>query len=386
MDCNYRYPISFLLEASGNKRSMSLHADNAEDDLSISLAQQAVAAQQSHTAACKYSYTDGLTLQIAMHLFAYRDAAATRAGIHDCTPTKRGDYTMISSLVKFGGLTATVYTSAWSIGSPTTFINRLTTLLQNNVVDFSVAANANLPASSAGLGTLRWQGFVQPGKAAQYTFYVAVKTDAAETCHVWIDNNLVITRVAGAATEVSATFGFGLANSLYDIDVIYAASANNVERGVSLTWESLGSIDPVNNAVKSVVPSTALWSRHDVENVDIPNGDASSAKNWMFTTSTDAIERKLFVRPAVGCASMSTAIGKALTLATAGLPATFTIFSKDMWQNSRSIQSDMVWVGTAFGFLAVVAYRQFLPQLPISKRALSPDFRHPHSQPPPRMG
>jgi hypothetical protein len=60
---HYRYPISFLLEASGNKQLMSLHADNAEDDLSISLAQQAVAAQQSYTAACKYSYTDGLTLR-----------------------------------------------------------------------------------------------------------------------------------------------------------------------------------------------------------------------------------------------------------------------------------------------------------------------------------
>jgi hypothetical protein len=60
---HYRYPISFLLEASGSDRLMNLHGDNAEDDLSISLAQQAVAAQQSHTAACEYSYTDGLTLR-----------------------------------------------------------------------------------------------------------------------------------------------------------------------------------------------------------------------------------------------------------------------------------------------------------------------------------
>jgi len=150
--------------------------------------------------------------------------------------------------------------------------------------------------------------------------------------------------------EFSATFGFGLANSLYDIDVIYYAGTGSVDRGISLKWQSLGSFNAADNAVKAVIPSTALWSRHDVENMDIPNGDASAtAKNWMLVSAADAIERKLFVHPAVGCASMSTAAGNALTLATAGLPATFTIFAKDMWQNSRSIESDMVWVSTAFG-------------------------------------
>jgi hypothetical protein len=57
----------------------------------------------------------------------------------------------------------------------------------------------------------------------------------------------------------------------------------------------------------------------------------------MFVSDADAVERKLFVHPAVGCASMSTAVGDALTIATAGRPGTFTIFAKDMWQNSRSI-------------------------------------------------
>jgi hypothetical protein len=115
-------------------------------------------------------------------------------------------------------------------------------------------------------------------------------------------------------------------------------------------WESLGSTTAASNIVKTVIPSLALWSRHDVENLDIPNGDSSAtAKNWMFTSLADTVERKLFVQPAIGCASVSTAVGTALTLATAGQPATFTIFSKDMWQNARSIQSDMVWVATSFG-------------------------------------
>jgi hypothetical protein len=157
----------------------------------------------------------------------------------------------------------------------------------------------------------------------------------------------------GASLEVSATFGFGLANSLYDLDVIYYTTNNaNAahDQGISLKWESLGSIDTAHNAIKAVIPSNSLWSRHDIENMDIPNGDASlTAKNWMLVSAADSVERKLFVRPAKGCASMSTAVGIALTLATAGLPSTFTLFSKDMWQNSRSLQNDMVWVGTAFG-------------------------------------
>jgi len=263
------------------------------------------------------------------------------------TPTKRGDYKMISSLARVGGLTSTAYGSVYNPSNRKQFGSPAVTLLEKSVVDFSTAANDNLPSLSVATGTWRWQGFVQPSKAAQYTFYVGVK-DSSETCQVWIDNNLVMT-YSGSGAEISATFGFGLANSLYDIDVIYVASSGSVPRGITLKWESLGSFNAAENVVKGVVPSAALWSRHDVENMDIPNGDPSAAKNWMFATSSDSVERKLFVRPAIGCASMSTAAGNALTLATAGLQATFTIFAKDMWQNPRSIQNDMVWVATAFG-------------------------------------
>jgi len=264
------------------------------------------------------------------------------------TPTKRGDYKMVSSLARIGGLTATVYSSSYNPANPTIFGTRVTSILEKNIVDFSVAANANLPNLGQTTGTWRWQGFIQPSKAAQYTFFVTVK-HASEKVLVWMDNNLLMS-YSGSGTDVSATFGFGLADSLYDIDVIYSSSDGSQQRGITLMWESLGSTITASNVIKAVIPRSALWSRHDIENMDIPNGDSSAtAKNWMYTSLTDSVERKLFVQPSVGCASMSTSVGNALTLATAGLPATFTIFSKDMWQNSRSIQNDMVWVGTAFG-------------------------------------
>jgi hypothetical protein len=59
-----QYPTSFLLAACGNRHlMMDLQASNAEDDMSISLAQQAAAAQQSYAAASEYSYTHCLTLR-----------------------------------------------------------------------------------------------------------------------------------------------------------------------------------------------------------------------------------------------------------------------------------------------------------------------------------
>ena len=85
---------------------------------------------------------------------------------------------MISSLARFGGLTATVYSTLYDpVTDPAAIGTRVTSILEDNVVDFSVASGQPLPSLSAntGIGTWRWQGFIQPSKAAQYTFYVAVK-------------------------------------------------------------------------------------------------------------------------------------------------------------------------------------------------------------------
>jgi hypothetical protein len=92
----FRYPISFLLQACDHAHLRNLHADDADDDLTISIAQQAVAAQQSFTSAREYSYMDGLTLRrvpvsIATplpHALAHMTAGITRlyvfiANAHD---------------------------------------------------------------------------------------------------------------------------------------------------------------------------------------------------------------------------------------------------------------------------------------------------------------
>ena len=93
-----QYPTSFLLAACGQGHLMMdlQSSQGAEDDMSISLAQQAAAAQQSYAAASQYSYTDCLTLRrIALpiatplpHALAHTIANITRpfayiANAHD---------------------------------------------------------------------------------------------------------------------------------------------------------------------------------------------------------------------------------------------------------------------------------------------------------------
>lgn len=85
-----QYPTSFLLAACGNSYLIDLRASNAEDDLLISLAQQAAAAQQAYAAASEYSYTDCLTFrQIALpiatplpHTLAHMIANITRPFVY----------------------------------------------------------------------------------------------------------------------------------------------------------------------------------------------------------------------------------------------------------------------------------------------------------------
>jgi hypothetical protein len=105
------YPISFLLAACGEGRLMNLRSGNADDDLLISLAQQAVAAQRCCAAARDCSYTDGLTLRriplsIATplpHVLAHMTADITRpyayiANAHDVAMRRMRLHRPLSSL------------------------------------------------------------------------------------------------------------------------------------------------------------------------------------------------------------------------------------------------------------------------------------------------
>jgi hypothetical protein len=206
--------------------------------------------------------------------------------------------------------------------------------LDNIPVDFS-SANQNLPVVGA-TGSIRWHGFVKPSKAAEYTFHVKAwrSSGFTEKLRLWVDNSLIIEASASmGAQELSGTIGFGKSNDLYDIQVAYVQNANAIS-GITMKWESTGSAVAADNQYKGRIPTHRQFTRHDV----MPTHLLNNAANF-----------KLQVHPAIGCATKSVATGDALTLATAGGAATFTISSKDAYENDRSKTTDMAWVVTLHG-------------------------------------
>jgi len=274
------------------------------------------------------------------------------------TPTKKGDYKVVSSLARVGGLSATYYTNAGSnMGQVLTQWSSATAnqLATNAVVDFSsTATNANWLVGGAAEGGARWQGFIQPSKAAQYTFFVSTpaSSDGKDKVRVWVDNSLIIsaTTVAGigGGKEVSGTIGFGNANALYDIQVGWnsRAAADNKHYGITLKWQSDGSQLANDNVAKGRLPTYRMYNRHDVD-----------PKNYLNVANPD-----LIVHPAVGCATKSTATGNPLTLATAGAAATFTVTAKDAYENDRTKTDDMAWVVTLHGSGGTPTYQASVAQ------------------------
>jgi hypothetical protein len=252
------------------------------------------------------------------------------------TVTKKGTYKVVSSLATPGGLTATYYSSVNADIFSLHDSNNLNKVkLKDNVpVDFS-STNQNLPEVGA-TGSIRWHGFVKPSKAAEYTFYVKNyrSSSFSEKVRLWVDNSLVIEASSQmGANELSGTIGFGKSNDLYDIQVAYVQNANAIS-GITLKWESTGSAVAGDNQYKGRIATHRQFTRRDVMPTHLVNNGANFG---------------LTVHPAVGCATKSVATGDALTLATAGGAATFTISSKDAYENDRSKTSDMAWVVTLHG-------------------------------------
>jgi hypothetical protein len=253
------------------------------------------------------------------------------------TPTKKGTYKVVSSLATLGGLTATYFQavtgienvfSAWTHAG----LTKATVAASGVPVDFS-AASAAIPHAAAG-GAIRWHGFIRPSRASEYTFYVSNFRSGTytEKVRLWVDNTLVIDAATGmGVNELSGTIGFGTQNTLYDIQVAYlqVASANS---GISLKWESTGSAIAAENQYKARLPSSRMYTRDDVMPTNYLNA---------------AIE--LTVHPASGCATKSVATGQALTLSTAGTQVTFTVSSKDAYENDRTKTDDMAWVALLYG-------------------------------------
>jgi hypothetical protein len=182
-------------------------------------------------------------------------------------------------------------------------------------VDFSAAANDVLPASSltpdAGF-SVRWTGLVRPEYAQEYTWFAALQT-AGERVKLWVDNELLVDQWTSLeALEGSGTLAPTVADGYYDLMVEYKhLVGNSTAAGVQLKWEG--------NAVsKDVLPTTRIYYRHEAFTHDVMQIAGAA------------------------CGSTSTVSGSVLSLATAGIAATFTVTARDEFGNARGCYGDLV--------------------------------------------
>ncbi len=147
----------------------------------------------------------------------------------------------------------------------------------------------------------------------------------------------------------SDRIGFSVANALYDIFVAYESPPANSNFGVRFVsqfkvffgcpastfdpryriyWKSAGSTRAEDDVPLEIIPSSYLHSADDV-----------TGNNYFSSAGHASPKVVTTVEPGVTCSSFSFASGSAITLATAGSAATFTVTVKDSWDNMKTSTS-----------------------------------------------
>jgi len=252
------------------------------------------------------------------------------------TPTKRGAYALVESLLTQGGLQATYWDDLASPNAPISAGASGSAILTQDEtnIDFSFASGAEPTGLTDEQYQARWIGAVRPSKASLYTFYASMN-QKDERVKLWLDNSVVIDQWTSlSGTEASGTFSFGVVNGFYDIAVTYAqTAAPTVTSQFILKWENTASQVTNDDVAKAPVRSDRLYKRYD-----LADGVQHTGAN------TD-----MYVAPGSGCASQSTAYLMATSLSTAGVASTFTILGKDAYSNDRATNTDMAFQVDLYG-------------------------------------
>jgi hypothetical protein len=175
----------------------------------------------------------------------------------------------------------------------------------------------------------RWAGFVKPCRADYpYTFFIPIES-ADERVQLWVDNSLIINQWTSiSSTEPSGTFLFTSANALYDIKLEYKTMGGDTDSQFSLMWKSdEATYTSAYRVDKALIRSDRLYVAEDIT----------------------GSQTELFVYPGPICASQSQGYGDALSLQTAGVPATFTIQGRDEFMNDRTLSSDTTFNVKMYG-------------------------------------
>jgi hypothetical protein len=186
-------------------------------------------------------------------------------------------------------------------------------------IDFS-AINTLTPGSlvADGVFSLRWTGLIRTPQQSSYTFQAALGSSTAfdERVKLWVDNSLLIDQWSSLASTAPQSIVPPLyADQLYDIQVEYKNVAGGATDGSHLTlrWTYNGV------TVLSVIPSTKLYPSHPI------SGQAL----------------RVHLNPNVAYARECEVYGQGLTVATAGMQATFAIQAKDAYNNIRGTGGDL---------------------------------------------
>jgi hypothetical protein len=164
-----------------------------------------------------------------------------------------------------------------------------------------------------------WNGFVKPDSTATYTFRVGVSA-VDERVQLWVDNARIIDNwlTAPAATYVSGTI-YLQANALYDIHLKYRDITGTA--AVQLQYDRLA-------AGYTFIPASRLFS------------EATAIQGSPFSTT---------VFPAMTCGTLSMSNGHGLSLATAGMKASFAITARDHLGNVVPRNDDLFTARVRFG-------------------------------------
>ena len=179
------------------------------------------------------------------------------------------------------------------------------------VVDFDWSLTSPIPNvswSQAGFSA-RWAGYIKPVYSELYTFYTL--TDAG--ARLLVNGTVIIDQLNASGQQEYMGTIFLTSGVLYDIRLEYVSGASN-DRKLTLAWQSI-------DQVKQVVPNSQLRAASSL----LQGGSL-----------------QLSVLPTVICAAASLIRGPGLTLATAGVSASFTVWNRDMYGNLRDFPTDML--------------------------------------------
>jgi hypothetical protein len=204
--------------------------------------------------------------------------------------TQSGNFSMSVQTVSASGLVGTYFRDA------------NLSIVGTSVVDPTVnfVWGAGSPSPDVGLVnafSVQWTGFTAPQFSEQYTFWAKV-AEPDERVKLWVDTEWIVDQWSSLSSTQPTGTTWLVSNVLYDVKVQYKEMLGNAQ--ISLLWEST-------SRTLEVIPSYRLFS------------SSNHVAGSPFQTT---------VFPALTSGAVSIATGQGLSLATAGIPAGFTIQAK----------------------------------------------------------